>query len=221
MGPLSLPFFKIDNYIYRHGNGVEFGGYNGIFGYFRHSTLGIQVSPKFVEEVCWFNHLSFVPFKPSPVGFAAANGGSQRKLSFVDCRRFETRHSSQWGPNPWDLSRSMKIIKAGRFYGSLIPKAVFWKAFWCPTVPTVKKHTLSWALSTFRHPYMWNVRLFVTRCRCCTSPKWTRKVWVKTSRCPHISAGVLPSKQIDKFSTTIWGRISFPIFLSCRTVNII
>jgi hypothetical protein len=52
MGPLSLPFFKIDNYIYRHGNGVEFGGYNGIFGYFRHSTLGIQVSPKFVEEVC-------------------------------------------------------------------------------------------------------------------------------------------------------------------------
>ena len=42
----------------------------------------------------------------------------------------------KWGPNPWDLSRSMKITKGGRFYGSLIPKAVFWKAFWCPTVPT-------------------------------------------------------------------------------------
>ena len=31
--------------------------YSGIFGYFKQSTLGIQVSPKFVEDlVSWFDH---------------------------------------------------------------------------------------------------------------------------------------------------------------------
>lgn len=176
------------------------------------------ISPKFVEEVCWFNHLSFVPFKPPPVGFAAANGGSQQKLSFVDCRRFETRHSSQKvGTKSMGSVKIHENHQGWEILWFVDTKGCFLEGcFLMPNCSDCQKTHVE--LGTLNLP----TSLHDGGTYGCSWPgadvvhllqKWSRKVWVKTSKCPHISAGVLPSKQIDKFSTTIWGRISLLSFL--------
>ena len=160
------------------------------------------------------------------IGFAAT-GGSQRKLSFVDCRRFETRPAAKWESdssdsmggknwtrcqNPWKLLgvkgfmvRSSRIPNSiGRHSDAQPVRSPNMLVCQCSKEKLSKKHTLSWALSSFRHPYMMVEHTAVRDPvpMWCISWSEVKQKGLGQNVRPHIFPGAVPSKKIDKFSTT-------------------